>query len=323
MTPKKLAPSGALIALAVVAAGCGTTDRATEKAPPTIEATAPPPPAASVARAKPHPDHRHGVGSMKIAYKALDQYALDPNRKAECWWEHPDQRPQQHWRCQVGNHRYTIHVTPSSDPVNYVTDGWNFNANVKNSRHQLVSSSSTSTHSPGKICWPGVTIPATYIAAIHVAPIYVAAIHVAPIYVPATTFNGVHYPAHTYPGHDYPAHSYPGHDYPARTIPGSTVPGQCFDAATYPSPFQTSVRISGYGALDPSYSSTLSSPYWQSAGSVPDYTAPGFGELNGAGFPKNEYVRSYLRRDGTFVHSYWRNSSSDGLPTCRIIHCSR
>jgi hypothetical protein len=49
--------------------------------------------------------------------------------------------------------------------------------------------------------------------------------------------------------------------------------------------------------------------------------AAGFGELNAAGFPKNQYVRSYVRRDGTFVHSYWRNSPSDGLPTCRVISC--
>lgn len=46
-----------------------------------------------------------------------------------------------------------------------------------------------------------------------------------------------------------------------------------------------------------------------------------YGGFNEAGFPKNQYVRPYLRRDGTFVHGYWRNSPSDGLPTCRIIRC--
>jgi hypothetical protein len=81
------------------------------------------------------------------------------------------------------------------------------------------------------------------------------------------------------------------------------------------------VRVSNYGTLDPKFSPSLSSNYWQSTGSIPDYTASGFGELNGAGFPKNQFVRSYVRRDGTFVHSYWRNSPSDGLPTCKIINC--
>jgi hypothetical protein len=79
--------------------------------------------------------------------------------------------------------------------------------------------------------------------------------------------------------------------------------------------------VSDYQALDPRFSATLSDDYWRGAGSAPDYTAPGFGELNGAGFPKNQYVRSYVRRDGTFVHGYWRNSPSDGLPTCQIISC--
>jgi hypothetical protein len=55
--------------------------------------------------------------------------------------------------------------------------------------------------------------------------------------------------------------------------------------------------------------------------SYPKVHASGYGQLNGAGFRKNQYVRSYLRRDGTFVNGYWRNSPTDGLPTCRIIHC--
>jgi hypothetical protein len=67
----------------------------------------------------------------------------------------------------------------------------------------------------------------------------------------------------------------------------------------------------------------LTETYWDSSAyaKMPDFSAPGFGELNGAGFPKNQYGRPYVRRDGTFVSGYWRNSPSDGLPTCQIISC--
>jgi hypothetical protein len=135
------------------------------------------------------------------------------------------------------------------------------------------------------------------------------------------TIGGVHYPAQYYPALDYPAQTYPAVDIPAQTIPGTTIPGQCFDADTYLPPSQTTVRVSAYGALDKNFNQTLSNEYWQNAGSIPDYTAPGFGQVNGAGFPKNQYVRSYFRHDGTYVHGYWRNSPSDGLPTCQIIDC--
>jgi hypothetical protein len=141
--------------------------------------------------------------------------------------------------------------------------------------------------------------------------VHIPATHIPATTIPGTTIGGVRYPAQTYPAIDYPA----------QTIPGTTIPGGCFDAGAYPAPSQTTIRVSGYSALDRRFSPSLSSRYWGSGGSVPDYTAPGFGELNDAGFPKNQYVRSYFRRDGTFVRGYWRNSPSDGLPTCRIISC--
>ena len=77
------------------------------------------------------------------------------------------------------------------------------------------------------------------------------------------------------------------------------------------------------GSLDPAFSPDLGESCWTSASgsSVPDPTAPGFGELNEAGFPKNQYVRPYVRRDGTPVSGYWRNSPTDGLPTCEVISC--
>jgi hypothetical protein len=165
--------------------------------------------------------------------------------------------------------------------------------------------------SRGEVCWPALKIPAVHIPAVHIPATHIPATHIT-----AVTVGGVRYPAQ-----DYPALDYPAQDYTAQTIPGTTIPGACFDADSYLAPSQTNVRIGNYGALDPQFSSSLSTSYWRGAGSVPDYTAHGFGELNEAGFPKNQYVRSYVRRDGTFVHGYWRNSPSDGLPTCRIINC--
>jgi hypothetical protein len=43
------------------------------------------------------------------------------------------------------------------------------------------------------------------------------------------------------------------------------------------------------------------------------------GKLNAAGFSLNQYVRPYMRRDGTPVNGYWRNSPSDGLPTHSLL----
>jgi hypothetical protein len=42
---------------------------------------------------------------------------------------------------------------------------------------------------------------------------------------------------------------------------------------------------------------------------------------NDAGFPENQYVRPYTRRDGTRVDGYYRNSPSDSLPTFIYISC--
>jgi hypothetical protein len=111
---------------------------------------------------------------------------------------------------------------------------------------------------------------------------------------------------------------------PAQYLPAQHISGACFDSASAPLPSQTTVRIKGYRAIDPAYSPTLSTHYWSGAGptvSYPDVYASGFGGINAAGFPKNQYVRPYLRSNGTFVSGYWRNSPTDGLPTCEIIHC--
>ena len=142
---------------------------------------------------------------------------------------------------------------------------------------------------------------------------HLAAVHLPAVRLPAVTVGDLHIPARTIAARTLPA----------QTIPGSTLPRRCFNVPKAFALANTTVRTSNYDALDPGYSPTLTSEYWDAASdvSVPDPTAAGFGELNAAGFPKNQYVRSYVRRDGTFVHSYWRNSPSDGLPTCRVISC--
>ena len=78
-----------------------------------------------------------------------------------------------------------------------------------------------------------------------------------------------------------------------------------------------------------SYTPTYSygyTPSYHSYGYTPRYSwgySPSsyYGQLNGAGFPKNQWVRPYYRSSGTYVPGYWRNSPNDGLPTCRIIRC--
>lgn len=139
----------------------------------------------------------------------------------------------------------------------------------------------------------------------------------------------MHIPAQTVPGITigstrYPATQLPATKLPPVDLPPTTLAGGCIDVpAAFALP-NTTVRVANYAALDPNYSPTLTHQYWNSdlqSISTPDPTAAGFGEFNAAGFPKNEYVRPYIRSDGTLVSGYWRNSSSDGLPTCRVIAC--
>jgi hypothetical protein len=78
-------------------------------------------------------------------------------------------------------------------------------------------------------------------------------------------------------------------------------------------------------SIIPSYSSSYgyTPSYGLSSYYSPSYYSPTsyYGEINGAGFPKTQYVRPYFRSNGTYVQGYWRNSPNDGLPTCRIIRC--
>ena len=131
------------------------------------------------------------------------------------------------------------------------------------------------------------------------------------------------YPPIVLPAVDYPEQIVGDTVLPALHIPAKTLPAGCLDATPDFAPLNTSVLEGDYSGLDHDFSFPLSTSYWESfpASSIPDVTAPGFGEFNAAGFPKNQYVRPYVRRDGTAVSGYWRNSPADGLPSCRIISC--
>ena len=68
----------------------------------------------------------------------------------------------------------------------------------------------------------------------------------------------------------------------------------------------------------PSYSPSFYQPY-----TTPSYSSSSsyYGQPNAAGFPKNQYVSGYVTQSGKYVSGYWRNSPTDGYPTCTIIHC--
>jgi hypothetical protein len=179
--------------------------------------------------------------------------------------------------------------------------------------------------SANRVCWPGVKLPSVTLPAVTLPAQHLPAQRLPPVHVAGGCVGSYCWKAYTVPGVTIPAVTIPAVSIPAMTIPGYELPRRCFDttAAVLP-PSRTTVRVRNYRAVDRQYSPQLSATFWRRAGrsvSIPDYAAPGFGEVNGAGFPKNQYVRPYIRRDGTYVSGYWRNSSTDGLPTCRITSC--
>jgi hypothetical protein len=158
----------------------------------------------------------------------------------------------------------------------------------------------------------GTTVRACY-PSTHLAAVHLPAVNIPTRTIPGFTLGSQYYP---------PTHT-AAVRIPSSTIPASTIPGGCFNVPSSFALQSTTVRESGYDQLDPQYSPRLSAAYWSAnpAVSTPDPTATGFGELNGAGYPKNQYVRPYVRSDGTQVSGYWRNSPNDGLPTCHVISC--
>lgn len=175
-----------------------------------------------------------------------------------------------------------------------------------------------------RVCWPGVKLPAVYLPAVHLPGTTLPAATLPATTLPGGCVGGYCYPSRHIPAVTIPAVTIPAVTIPATTIPAVTIPAKCYSGAYDLAPRQTTVRATNYRALDRSFSPQLSSQYWRRAGrsvSVPNTFASGYGELNAAGFPKNQYVRGYVRRDGTYVRPYWRNSPTDGLPTCRFIRC--
>lgn len=165
-----------------------------------------------------------------------------------------------------------------------------------------------------EVCWPGVDVP--------------------PVHLPALTIPGKEIPAKelplptipTMPVVTIPAITIPAVTIPAVTIPGYTIPARCFDTdkTEAPPPSETTVRVRSYNRIDSQFSLALSIAYWRQTGnssSVPSHAARGFGEVNAAGHVKNQYVRPYLRSNGTFVPGRWRYGNIHGQPTCKIIRC--
>ena len=177
------------------------------------------------------------------------------------------------------------------------------------------SSQSSTLHQETRVCYPAVDLPAVTLPAVTLPAVTLPAVT-----IPAAKLGGTSYPAQHYPEQHHPAQHYPAQHYAAQHYDGS-----CFDAPKAFAPQSTSLLPSqAYASVDPSYSPALTTRYWGAADtstSPPDPTAPGFGEFNAAGFPKNQYVRPYVRTDGTYVSGYWRNSPDDGLPTCMVISC--
>jgi hypothetical protein len=176
----------------------------------------------------------------------------------------------------------------------------------------------------GKYCWPGFTIPAVHLPAVHLPATTIPGGTIPGGTIPAGCVGSYCWPATHYPPVHYPPIHVPAVKIPARTIPGTHVPPTCITTSAAFAPVHTTVRIRNYTAVDRRYSPHLTTSYWNAAGRTsyyPDVFASGFGQPNAAGFPKDQYVRPYIRRDGTFVSGYWRNLPTDGLPTCQVISC--
>ncbi len=169
-----------------------------------------------------------------------------------------------------------------------------------------------------RVCWPGVKVPPVDVPAITIPAREIPAREIA---IPATPG----WVAPTIPTITIPAITIPAVSLPGFTVPGHTLPEKCFDRkdAALP-PSKTFVRVRNYHRIDSNFSLALSVAYWRQTGTsslVPDYSAEGFGESTGGGSAKNQYVRAYVRTDGTFVPGHWRRGTSDGRRTCKLIRC--
>ena len=178
-------------------------------------------------------------------------------------------------------------------------------SSASSSDEATASGPSGSSQTGSRVCYPGMDLPAVVLAATS---------------IPATTL----------PAFDLGGTHYPAQHLPAEHISGTRIPGQhlgrtCLEApAAFALPKTTLLPTDDYRSIDDDYSPQLTAQYRDSAGpsvDIPDPSAAGFGETNAAGLPKNQYVHSYIRTDGTFVSGYWRNSPSDGVSTCSVMDC--
>jgi hypothetical protein len=170
-----------------------------------------------------------------------------------------------------------------------------------------------------RVCWPGVKVPAVEIAAITIPAKEIPAKEITIPTIPGWVAPAI-------PTITIPAITIPAVSIPAVSIPGYTVPERCFDSEATDAlpPSKTSVRVRNYHRIDSSFSLAMSIAYWRQTGPsslIPDHSAEGFGESTAAGFAKNQYVRTYVRTDGTLVPGHWRKATGDGRPTCKIIRC--
>ena len=126
----------------------------------------------------------------------------------------------------------------------------------------------TSGSSGGRVCYPSIKLETVHLAAVHLPAVRLPAVTVGDLHIPARTLAA--------------------RTLPAQTIPGRTLPGRCFSVPKAFALANTTVRTSNYDALDPGYSPTLTSEYWDAAPdvSVPDPTAAGSANSTPPAFPR-------------------------------------
>ena len=177
-----------------------------------------------------------------------------------------------------------------------------------------------------RVCWPGVKVPAFEIPAVTIPAKELPGKTITVPAVPGGCVGDVCWSVPTVPPITVPSVTIPAVIIPAITIPAITIPERCFDSEKSDAlpPSETTVRVGHYERIDSSFSLSMSVAYWRQTGSssmVPNTKAKGFGEVTASGHVKNQYVRSYFRRDGTFVPGYWRYATSSGRSTCKIVRC--
>lgn len=72
--------------------------------------------------------HGHGEGSFKVVQRTLED--LNVTNAYRCWGG--GGKFASHWKCRIeGIGVVTVHITPKSNPTNYVTEGWGPTSNIQ------------------------------------------------------------------------------------------------------------------------------------------------------------------------------------------------